>query len=250
MRGTLCRRVSLRNTLFILEGVKMSAKTKLMIRRTVWGLIVLIGIPISLLMINAAPTDLVVLDSNCDVEYSEYGDYSTCDVDIKFNKPIDSGYATVAFYGGDDWYLTTETTYFSSIGTVASSTFYKINGHVTGYAVRSYTFTDEATRSLRAIGKGVLMFSLIIGIPFFICAMLCSYKLYRFEDKVIAVYAGYYHHYITVNGVKTDEHNTIMSFTPIYLSCTLEDGTNLRATVSLTNRISLKINDLLYTRTV
>lgn len=53
-----------------------------------------------------------------------------------------------------------------------------------------------------------------------------------------------------VNGVKTDEHNTIMSFTPIYLSCTLEDGTNLQATVSLTNRISLKINDLLYTRTV
>lgn len=228
----------------------MSAKTKLMIRRTVWGLIVLLGIPISLLMINAAPTDLVVLDSNCDVEYSEYGDYSTCDIEIKFNAPVNGGYATVAFYDNHDQLLGRKECYFFSSGAVANSMFNYVSGHVYSFNVVSYDLIDDATLALRRNGIFLLMFSVIIGIPFFICAMLCSYKCYRFEGKVIAVYAGYYHHYITVNGVKTDEHNTIMSFTPIYLSCTLEDGTNLRATVSLTNRISLKINDLLYTRTV
>lgn len=228
----------------------MLAKTKLMIRRTVWGLIVLIGIPISLLMINAAPTDLVVLDSNCNVEYSEYDDYSTCDIEIKFNAPVNNGYATVAFYDNHDQLLDRKECYFFSSDSVANSMFNSVSGHVYSFSIVSYDFIDDATLALRRNGIFMLMFSVIIGIPFFICAMLCSYKRYRFEDKVIAVYAGYYHHYITVNGVKTDEHNTIMSFTPIYLSCTLEDGTNLRATVSLTNRISLKINDLLYTRTV
>lgn len=228
----------------------MSAKTKLMIRRTIWWLIVMLGIPISLCIINAVPTDLDVIDTNCNVEYSEYSDYSTCDIEIKFNAPVNNGYATVAFYDNHDQLLDRKECYFFSSDSVANSMFNSVSGHVYSFSIVSYDFIDDATLALRRNGIFMMMFSVIIGIPFFVCAMLCSYKCYRFEDKVIAVYAGYYHHYITVNGVKTDEHNTIMSFTPIYLSCTLEDGTNLRATVSLTNRISLKINDLLYTRTV
>lgn len=86
----------------------------------------------------------------------------------------------------------------------------------------------------------------ILPLTFFIMAFLLSCKKYVYNDNEIVVYAGFYHHYITVNGVKTDEHNTIISYTPITLSCTLSEGTHVQATISLTNRIALKINDRLY----
>ena len=92
----------------------MSAKTKLMIRRTIWWLIVMLGIPISLCIINAVPTDLDVIDTNCNVEYSEYSDYSTCDIEIKFNAPVNNGYATVAFYDNHDQLLDRKECYFFS----------------------------------------------------------------------------------------------------------------------------------------
>ena len=60
------------------------------------------------------------------------------------------------------------------------------------------------------------------------------------------VYAGWYHHYILINGEKYDEHNTITFFTPILLSASLDDGSEVKATISLTNRIALKINGKLY----
>lgn len=47
-----------------------------------------------------------------------------------------------------------------------------------------------------------------------------------------------------------DENNTIIGFSPIYLSTNLPDGTYLQATISTMNRISLKINNVLYTKEV
>lgn len=87
----------------------------------------------------------------------------------------------------------------------------------------------------------------IFFFAFFISSLFLSCKYYVYEGRDIIVYAGFYHHYMTVDGRRVDEHNTITSFTPIILSCTLPEGTHLFATVSLTNRISLKINDMLYT---
>ena len=80
---------------------------------------------------------------------------------------------------------------------------------------------------------------------FFICALLISCKRYEYNGNEIVVYAGMNAHYIKVNGEKTDQHSTMFYITPIYLSCTLDDGTNLKATISVTNRIALKINDKL-----
>ena len=51
---------------------------------------------------------------------------------------------------------------------------------------------------------------------------------------------------LKMDGEVLDEHNTFATFTAIVLSCTLDDGTRLQATISLTNRIALKINDRLY----
>lgn len=80
---------------------------------------------------------------------------------------------------------------------------------------------------------------------FFIASLLLSYKDYEYNGNNIVVYAGWYHHYIKVNGNKIDEHNTLVSFTAILLSCTLDDGTDIKVTITMTNRISLKINNQL-----
>lgn len=97
----------------------------------------------------------------------------------------------------------------------------------------------------------ILVMMLDAFVPlFFICALLLSCKIYRYNGMEIIVYAGWYHHYIKVSGVLVDTHNTILSYTPIVLSATLEDGTELQATISLTNRISLKINNKLYLKEI
>lgn len=95
----------------------------------------------------------------------------------------------------------------------------------------------------------LLVIFLDIFIPtFFICTLLLSCKIYDYNGTEIIVYAGWYHHYIKVSEKLMDEHNTIQFFTPIVMSATMNDGTVLQATISLTNRISLKINNQLYTK--
>ena len=85
-----------------------------------------------------------------------------------------------------------------------------------------------------------------IALPFFIGSLFLSCKKYRYNGSNIVVYAGWFHHYLKMDGEVLDEHNTFVTFTAIVLSCTLNDGTRLQATISLTNRIALKINDRLY----
>lgn len=71
------------------------------------------------------------------------------------------------------------------------------------------------------------------------------YKTYYYNKNTIIVYAGWSHHYIKVNGTIYDEHTTILSFTPIKLSCNIDENTQIDVTISLSNKISLKINNKL-----
>ena len=93
---------------------------------------------------------------------------------------------------------------------------------------------------------GYFMFVLsIFVLLLFVSTLLQSYKAYTYNGRIIEVYSGWYHHYMTYGGIKVDEHNTIQTFAPIWLSCTLDDGTFISATISLCGRIALKINDRL-----
>ena len=83
----------------------------------------------------------------------------------------------------------------------------------------------------------------IYALAMFIASLFLSYKQYNYNGATISVYAGWYHHALRINGEIFDEHNTLMSFTPIKLSTTLDNGTVLEATISLSNRIVLKINN-------
>ena len=90
----------------------------------------------------------------------------------------------------------------------------------------------------------------LVMLAFFICTLTYSTKAYCYNGNVIVVYAGASHHYLKVNGVIVDEYVSSMAFHPIRLSSTLSDGSIINATVSLSNRISLKINNKLYTATI
>lgn len=104
-------------------------------------------------------------------------------------------------------------------------------------------------------GDGLVFLALVYILPFvdfiifsiFVCTLCLHCKTYTFKGNSIVVYAGFCNHYIKANGVKCDEHITLISFTPIVMSCKLDDGTMLKATISMSNRIALKADDkLLY----
>ena len=117
--------------------------------------------------------------------------------------------------------------------------------------VLSYAYKDSVYRD----GDVLVFLALVYILPFvdiiifaiFVCTLCLHCKKYIFRGNSILVYAGFCNHYIKANGVKCDEHNTLISFTPIVMSCKLNDGTMLQATISMSNRITLKANDkLLY----
>ena len=85
-----------------------------------------------------------------------------------------------------------------------------------------------------------------LSILAFLFALNIIIKEYNYAGNHILVYAGFRNHYIKINGEKQDEHITDISFTPIILSCDLDEDTHIQATISVSNNITLKINNRLY----
>lgn len=218
-------------------------KKKLLAHRLIWAILLFLGILIPAI-INLSQSDPKIVDDNGYInEYYEYSDTTSCEIEAIFNAEVSSGYMTVAFYDAEARLLDKERSYFISYGKTISSTFY-IDGLVDSYEIISYDIEADSTALF--IVTYIFVFFDIICFVFLICSFLLSYKIYNYNGQQIIVYAGWYHHYMKVGGIIFDEHNTILAFTPIILSSKLNDDTELRATISLTNRISLKINDRLY----
>lgn len=219
-------------------------KKKLLFRKIRWIVLLLLGIIIPIIIANRSSAEIID-DSGYISNYYEYLNTTTCEIEVTFNVPVDSADVTVAFYDDQNQLLAQETGHFFGNGSATlSHTFYSIDGKVDSYEILYYSANIYNTAILY-----YLFFVVDISIfVFFIAAMLLSCKIYDYNGVEILVYAGWYHHYIKVDDVKVDEHNTIVSHVPICLSTTLQDGTNIYATISLTNRIALKINDRLYIR--
>ena len=135
------------------------------------------------------------------------------------------------FLGEDERYLFTyDDGYYA--------TFY-IDGEVDSYEILEFNIEYHSNEYIFY----VLAF---IAFVFLIYFLLFSCKEYRYNDNHIVVYAGFSNHYIKVNGEKMDEYIASISFGPVELSCTLKDDTTIKATISTSNRIALKINNVLY----
>ena len=222
-------------------------KKKLLIYKLISFALLLLVVFIPIIKICNKPKDAKIIKDNGYINYYyEYLNETVVDMEVTFDNEVSSANITIAFYDREDNLLETKTEYFYSYGEnkTFSKTIYSIDGKVDSYEILDYEVTMPPALSYLLIM--ILIYGGIFIFIFFIGTLLLSCKIYNYNGNEIVVYAGGFHHYIKVNGIKTDEHNTIISYTAIHLSCTLDDGTLLDATISMTNRISLKINNKLY----
>lgn len=220
-------------------------KRFILVNKIVCLLILLLNIFLPIILMRTQ-TDLELLDSQVYYTFDEATGYSNCQVELTFNKKVSSGSVIIYFYDNSGNLIDTETAYFYEDGEKVTDELNYINGEISSYELSSLDFYTPF--NLFYDCAYLLWYFIAVTLTMFIGSLLLSYKTYEFNGNTISIYAGYYNHYIKVNGEKFDEHKTLASFTPIILSCTLEDGSQLQATISTTNRIALKINNKLFNK--
>lgn len=183
-----------------------------------------------------------VKDGNIKTTYYSSLNESSCEIQLECNRRVDGATAEICFYATENltYPICTKTVEMFGIGDTLTAYVHDIPDNVKSFQIKSITIQDNISRLL------IFSCACLPALLFFISALLLSCNVYIYNDKKIVVYAGWYHHYILINGEKYDEHNTITFFTPILLSGSLDDGNEIKATISLTNRIALKINGKLY----
>ncbi len=217
-------------------------KKKMLIYRIICFALLVCAIILYVSILNIPEEKYEMTDSACYIiEYYEYSDRTQCEIVTAFDRKC-NGSICVEFYDKSDKLLSSESSwFFCDDDNIATTTFF-IDGNVDSYYIVSY---DVNTFDYEPL-EGVMLFVAIIALVFFIASLLLSCREYYYNGNDIVVYAGWFHHYIKVNGIKYDEHNTIVSHVAIPLSCTLDDGTDIEVVITLTNRISMKISDRLY----
>lgn len=184
-----------------------------------------------------------VKDGSIETTYYSSLNESSCEIQLECNRLVDGATAEIGFYATENstYPICTKTVEMFGIGDTLTAYVHDIPGNVKTFKIKSITIQKDNINCLLIFSCACLPVLL-----FFISALLLSCSIYHYNDKTIVVYAGWYHHYILINGEKYDEHNTLISYTPITLTATLDDGSEVKATISLTNRVALKINGKLF----
>ena len=81
-----------------------------------------------------------------------------------------------------------------------------------------------------------------IALVFWGMSFRVNYKNLTIGTNNIEIYAGLINHYIKVNGTVKDEYKSSKFFTPIKLSCLLNNH-KLEVTISPSNHIVVKLDD-------
>ena len=219
---------------------------KLIVHKVIWSGLLLWGILIPILVF-CLPQKIEEISHNGSlVSYYEYSNESVCEIEITFNKKIESGNITVAFYDANGQFLSEEDGYLLGYGsTTASCTFYFVPGKVDKYLILDWEV--NIYRPFATTWLIVFIYLDVFLFVFWVATLTLSCKIYDYNDTEIIVYAGWFHHYIKVDGTILDEHNALFWRVAIELSCVLDDGTDLKARITTGNRISLKVNNRLYT---
>ncbi len=220
-------------------------KIKVILRKLIWFVILLIGIIFSFVIgFKIFEFEVEIInDDGYIIEYYESLNQTVCEIDGTINITTASGDIVVEFYNSNGELLSKQEKYVIATNKTFSEIF-TVDGKVETYHISSSSLT--VLFEYIEIIIGVFIFIDFIILIFFISSLSLSCRVYHYDDSKIIVYSGRFHHYIKVDGEKMDEHNTLSSFFAIYLSCTLEDGTDINVTITRSGRISLKINNRLY----
>lgn len=97
-----------------------------------------------------------------------------------------------------------------------------------------------------SVSSMLYLYGVTVGAVFFVTSFFVHYKRATVGENTIEIYAGYYHHYLKVNGETVDEHNSLIYFLPIVFETVLTGGDMLKVTITLSNGITVKINDKLF----
>ncbi len=219
----------------------MKEKRFIRINRIIFLAILILNVFLPIIL-SSFQTELELLDSSLYCEYDNYTGYSNCEIELIFNKNISSGYVTIYFYDASENLIDLKTAYFFESNKIVVSELTNINGEVDSYELGYLDFNAE----LEFLDFAYLFYYFIpVTVLLFVQSLLLSYRKYEYKGQLVEVYAGYYNHYIKINNEKYDEHKTLVTFSPIVLGCTLDSGEIIQVTISLSNRISLKVNDKL-----
>ena len=190
------------------------------------------------------------------LEEYEYIEECYCEISLIFNRPVQTGDMTVAFYdeagkliesryigfyaNADDNYKTADATVF-------------VSGMVDSYEIVDITFDpydeaeDETGLYTILIFWLLFLLSLPITIPFFwLRVFACNCKEFEIDGQRVLVYAGHLHFYIKVDGEKYDEivHCALFSATRLHTVLDCEQPIDVTISTGL-KRIRLKFNDRL-----
>lgn len=247
VESNVFRRVLNEHAFLIGGKIMLYEKKKLLICKIIITVLFLVCIivPISISLTPAKIANIVDDEGFCD--YDSSLNSSDVEIFVKFDTKVNDGYIKVSFYDESGKTLSTENGHFyrTDDDKEVSDTFY-IKGNVKGYKIISSEITRETYTS--GITKYIFIIIDIFMIFIFLGTMLMSCKVYDLDGKDLIVYSGLYRHYIKYDGTILDEHNTFQTYVPIYLSTTIDDETYIEVTISTMNRISLKVNDKLYTK--
>ena len=195
---------------------------------------------IAIIVLAIPPSTPKLVKSECLVDNSYY-DSSSYEVFLTFDKEVDDVSGTVYFYDENGDFLTSEHTSFYGYGEKTVSTTLFIDGFADSFSVENIV----ATAYYSYFNYFYIIILLLLIVLFVVICVELNYKEYIYDGHEIIAYAGYSHHYIKIDGEKTDEHNSVFFLTPIYLSSDLDENTVVSATISITNRISVKVNNRL-----
>lgn len=171
------------------------------------------------------------------------------EVEIEFNVPVESCDVQISFYGKNDTLLHTETTTFFMDGDAknsleASFVFERSED------IYAYKIIEFSKVKLKNDAESYIIFCFIVIEIILFVVLLYVFsrrcRVYNYNENKIIVYAGIFHNYMKINRIKVDEYNSWITFTPIVLCCPLKDETMIQATISLSNRIALKVNNRLF----
>ncbi len=207
--------------------------------------LVIFFIPI---FISIARPSLKIIENESSMEtiYYDSLNETSCYISLKFNRDVKDGYATIKFFDASHKLLSTNDVSFYSYNKTANSKMpYSINGNVKYFEIVSYSFkADNVISNLLLFG---ITYTTLLtpAIIVFLFSFRLSYKEYDVNGRKVSVYAGWFNHTLKCDGKIYDEHITELALTPIHLSTTLEDGTNIDVSISLSNIIAVKVNNRL-----
>lgn len=221
----------------------MKEKRFILLHRILWsGLALLLIIFPHFLKLFEPEVELVKEDVYVDYSYST----ATVDIELQFSHAVSDVDIWISFYDENDNLIAEENPFYSfsedifhdfvCYVNVGSKTieYYEIT-----YIDFYYEIIDMDMYYLTS------SYFIIIFISLFIISFFLKYKEYIYENKVISVYAGWYRHYLKVNGEKVDEFNG-GSFIPISLTASIDENTRIDVIITRSNGITFKINGKLY----